>query len=143
MFVLLTFWTRSCSNRSILQLLVNMIMPQNLPSSYCNFTGSDLLPIRLSAKFDVDLCVTFLNFQYNPKSNDQVYLGLFRILANMYVRIPDHNKCGLLFYLFIIFQNKFKNITLFIYFLLIMKNVSHILNLPIRLWLFRCLPSKM
>ncbi len=49
-----------------------MIMPQNSPSSCCNFIGSDLLLIRLSAKVDVDLCVTFLNFQYNPKSNDLV-----------------------------------------------------------------------
>ncbi len=47
-------------------------MPQNLPSSCCDFTGNDLLLIRLSAMFDVDLCVTFLNFQYNPKSNDLV-----------------------------------------------------------------------
>ncbi len=46
-----------------------MIMLQNVPASCCNFTGSDVL-IRISAKFDVDLCVTFLNFQYNPKSND-------------------------------------------------------------------------
>ncbi len=48
----LTFWTRSCSNGSILQFLVNMIMPQNVPASCCNFTGSDVL-IRISAKFDV------------------------------------------------------------------------------------------
>ncbi len=66
----LTSLTRSCSNGSILQLLVNMIMPQNVSASYCNFTGSDVLLIRISAKFDVDLCATFLNFQYNPKSND-------------------------------------------------------------------------
>ncbi len=45
------------------QLLVNMIMPQNLPASCCNCTGSDILLIRISAKFDLDLCVTFLNFQ--------------------------------------------------------------------------------
>ncbi len=68
----LTFWTRSCSNGSILQLLVNMIMPQNLSPSCCKFIGSDVLLVRISAKFDVDLCVTFLNFQYNPKSNDFV-----------------------------------------------------------------------
>ncbi len=49
-----------------------MMMPQNVPSSYCNVTGSDLLLVRLSAKFDVDLYVTFLNFQYNPKSNNFV-----------------------------------------------------------------------
>ncbi len=54
----------------MLQLLVNMIMPQNFPTSCCNFTGSDVL--RISAEFDVDLCVTFLNFQSNPKSNDIV-----------------------------------------------------------------------
>ncbi len=53
----------------MLQLLVNMIMPQNLPASCCNFTGTDVL-IKISAKFDVDLCLTFLNFQSNPKSND-------------------------------------------------------------------------
>ncbi len=49
---------------SMLQLLVNVIMHQNLPASCCNFTGSDVL-IRISAKFDLDLCVTF-------KSNDLV-----------------------------------------------------------------------
>ncbi len=69
---LLAFWTRSCSNGSILQLLVNRIMPQNLPSSCCNFISSDVLLIRISAMFDVDLCVTFLNFQYNPRSYDLV-----------------------------------------------------------------------
>ncbi len=41
-------------------------------ASCCNFIGSDVLLIRISAKFDVDLGVTFLNFQYNPKSNDLV-----------------------------------------------------------------------
>ncbi len=56
----------------MLQLLVNMIMPQNLPTSCCNFTGRDVLFIRISAEFNVDLCVTFLNFQSNPKSNDLV-----------------------------------------------------------------------
>ncbi len=69
----LTFLTRSCSNMSngsILQLLVNMIMPQNLPASFCSFIRSYALLIRISAKLDVDLCVSFLNFQYNPKSND-------------------------------------------------------------------------
>ncbi len=68
----LTFWTTSCSNGSILQLLQIMIMPQNLLSSCCNFIGSNVLLVRISAKFDVELCVTFLNFQYNPKSNDLV-----------------------------------------------------------------------
>ncbi len=60
----------SCSNGSILQFLVNMIMPQNVPTSCCNFTGSDVRLNRISAKFDADLCVTFLNFQYNPRSNE-------------------------------------------------------------------------
>ncbi len=69
---ILIFWTRSCSNGSMLQLLVHMIIPQNLPTSCCNFTGRDVLFIRISAEFDVDLCVTFLNFQSNPKSNDLV-----------------------------------------------------------------------
>ncbi len=54
------------------RLLVNMIMHQNLPASCCNLTGSDILCIIISAKFDVDLCVTFLNFQSDPKSNDLV-----------------------------------------------------------------------
>ncbi len=45
-----------------------MIMPQNLPSSCCNFIGSHVVLIRISAKFEVVL----LNFQYNPKSNDFV-----------------------------------------------------------------------
>ncbi len=30
-----------------------MIMPQNVPASCCNFTGSDVLLIKISAKFDV------------------------------------------------------------------------------------------
>ncbi len=59
----LTCWTRSCSNGNILQLLVNMIMPQNWPQSCYNCAGSDILLIRISAKFDLDYCVTFLNFQ--------------------------------------------------------------------------------
>ncbi len=58
----MTFHTRSYSNGGMLQLLVNMIMSQNLPAS-CNFTGSDVLLIRISAKFDVDLCMTFLKFE--------------------------------------------------------------------------------
>ncbi len=49
-----------------------MIMPQNVPASCCNFIGSNVLLIGISAKFDVELCVTFLNFRYNPKSNDLV-----------------------------------------------------------------------
>ncbi len=56
----------------MLQLLVNMIMPHNVPAS-CIFTGSDVLLIRILAKFDFDLfCVPFLNFQSNSKSNDLV-----------------------------------------------------------------------
>ncbi len=47
----------------MLQLLVNMIMPQKLTASCYNFTGSDVLLIRISAKFDVHLYVTFFNFQ--------------------------------------------------------------------------------
>ncbi len=47
-------------------------MPQNVSASCCNFTGSDVLLIRISAKFDLDLCVTFLTFQSNPKSSDLV-----------------------------------------------------------------------
>ncbi len=57
---------------SMLQLHMNLIIPQNLPASCCNFTGSNVFLIRISAKFDVHLCVTFLNFQSNPKSNDLV-----------------------------------------------------------------------
>ncbi len=56
----------------MLQLLLNMIMPPNLPASCCNFTGSDVLLIRISAKFYIDLCEIFLYFQSNPKSNDLV-----------------------------------------------------------------------
>ncbi len=47
-------------------------MPQNVSASCCNCTGSDVLLIRISAIFDVDLCVTFLYFQSNSKSNDLV-----------------------------------------------------------------------
>ncbi len=75
-----------------------MILPQNLPSSCCNIIGSDVILIRISDKFDVDLCVTFLNFQYNPKSSDLVnaitlqklhvpccsFIGIF-FTANFYV----------------------------------------------------------
>ncbi len=67
----LTFWTRSCSNGSILQLIVNFDNASEF-ASCCNFIGSDVLLIRISAKLDVYLCVTFLNVQYNPKSNDLV-----------------------------------------------------------------------
>ncbi len=38
----------------------NVIIPQDLPASYCNFTESDVPVIRMLAKFDVDVCVTFL-----------------------------------------------------------------------------------
>ncbi len=34
-----------------------------MPASCCNCTGSDVLLIRFSTKFDLDLCLTFLNFQ--------------------------------------------------------------------------------
>ncbi len=63
MLTFLTFCNRSCSNGSILQLLVNKIMHQYLPASCCNCSGNDVLLIRISNKFDLDLCVTFLNFQ--------------------------------------------------------------------------------
>ncbi len=56
----------------MLQLLVNIIMPQNLHASCCNITGRDVILIRISAKFEVDFCVTFLKFQTNPKSIDLV-----------------------------------------------------------------------
>ncbi len=43
---------------------------ENLPASSCTFSGGDVLLFRISGKFDVGLCVTVLNFQSNPKSND-------------------------------------------------------------------------
>ncbi len=46
--------------------------PSLMLTFVCNCTGSDILLIRISAMFDVDLCVTFLNFQFNSKSNDFV-----------------------------------------------------------------------
>ncbi len=52
----------------MLQLFVNMIMPQNLSASCCNFTGSDVLLIRISAKFDVDICDHFkLSSRWRPE----------------------------------------------------------------------------
>ncbi len=59
----------SCSNGSILQFLVNIIMPENVHTSCCNFTGSDVLHIRILAKFYFDLSATFLNFQYSSMSS--------------------------------------------------------------------------
>ncbi len=47
-------------------------MPQNLPASFCSFTGSYVVLIRISAKLDVDLCVTFLNFQMDSIWKDLV-----------------------------------------------------------------------
>ncbi len=44
---------------------MNRITPQNLPASCCNFTGSNVLHIKIFAKFDVDLFVTILNYQFN------------------------------------------------------------------------------
>ena len=40
-----------------------------MPASCCNFTGSNVLHIKRSAKIEVDLCTIFLNFQSTPKSN--------------------------------------------------------------------------
>ncbi len=80
MLTFMTFWNRSYSNGSILQLLVNMIMHQNLPASYCNCTGSDVLLIIISTKFDLDLCVTFLNFQAGSIWEDIVNTITFRRL---------------------------------------------------------------
>ncbi len=57
-----------------------MIMHQNLPASCCNFTGSDVLLIRISTKFDVDLCVTFLNFQAGSIWEDLVNVITFHKL---------------------------------------------------------------
>ncbi len=84
----------------MLQLLVNMIMPQNVPASCCNFTGSDVLLIRISAMFDVDLCVTFLNFQSNPKSNNIVNVITPPNLhvSCSFIRIFPHQKFYLDFY---------------------------------------------
>ncbi len=42
-------------------------MPQNVLASCCNFTGSDVLHIRILAKFYFDLSTTFLNFQYSSR----------------------------------------------------------------------------
>ncbi len=41
-------------------------------ASCSNFTGSDVLFIRILTKFDVELCVTLLNFRSNSKSNAHV-----------------------------------------------------------------------
>ncbi len=49
-----------------------MKMHQNLPASCCNFIGSDVLLIRISNKFALDLCVTFLNFQASSIWEDVV-----------------------------------------------------------------------
>ncbi len=61
-------------------ILVNKIMHQNLPASYCNCSGSDVLLIRISTKFDLDLCVTFLNFQAGNIWKDLVNAITFRRL---------------------------------------------------------------
>ncbi len=52
----LTFWTRSCSNGSMLQLLENMIMPQNLPAWCCNFKQGCMF----SSEFQPSLILTFV-----------------------------------------------------------------------------------
>ncbi len=80
MFTFLTFWNKSCSNGNILKLLVNMIKHQNLSASCCNSTGSDVLLIRISTKFDLDLCVTFINFQASSIWEDLVNAITFRRL---------------------------------------------------------------
>ncbi len=46
-----------------------LITTPNLFASCCNFTRSNVNHIKMSTKFDVDLCVTFLNFQSTPKLN--------------------------------------------------------------------------
>ncbi len=63
------------------QLLVNMIKHQNLPASCCNCTGSDVLLIGISTKFDLDLCVTFINFQAGSIWEDLVNTITFRRLS--------------------------------------------------------------
>ncbi len=57
-------------------MLVNILCENNkhLVTLYNNCTGSDVQLIRISAKFDVDLCVTFLNFQAG---------GVWKDLVNM------------------------------------------------------------
>ncbi len=67
-------------------------MHQNLPASCCNFIGSDVLLIRISAKFDFDLCLTFLNFQYNPKSND-----LVNAITPLKLHVPFCSFAGIFF----------------------------------------------
>ncbi len=48
----------------------------NLPASCCNFTGRNVLHIKISAKFDVDFYVTFLNFQ-----TSSMLSGLMNVIA--------------------------------------------------------------
>ncbi len=59
--------------------LVNAINLHRLPAS-CNCTGSDVLLIRISTKFDLDLCVTFLNFKAGSIWEDIVNVITFRRL---------------------------------------------------------------
>ncbi len=54
------------------QNILNTITPLNLPASWCNFKGSKVLNINISTKFDVDLCMTFMNFQFGPKIYDLI-----------------------------------------------------------------------
>ncbi len=76
-----------------------MIMPQNLPVQFCSFTGSFILLIRISAKLDVDLCVTFLNFQADCIWKDFVnMITLHKLLAS---------SCSLTSVLHIILLNEF------------------------------------
>ncbi len=65
-------------------------MHQNLPASGSNCTGSNVLLIRISTRFDVDLCVTCLNFQTGSIWEDLVnVITLHKLLVSSCNLIVD------------------------------------------------------
>ncbi len=80
-FTFLTFQIKSWSNGNRWQSIVN-IMLLNLSASCCNFTGRIALHIKISSKFDVDVCVTFLSLNWCGHHKEPCSFGiLFEVLC--------------------------------------------------------------
>ncbi len=90
-FTFLIFQIKSWSNGNRWQSIVN-IMLLNLSASCCNFTGRIALHIKISSKFDVDVCVTFLSLNWCGHHKEPCSFGiLFEVLCITIIKSCEFN----------------------------------------------------
>ncbi len=80
----LNFRTRSSSNSSMWQPIVNMINPLNMPASCCNYTGSNVLHIKIWAKFNDDHCTTLLSIYVKWSCEHDSSSGILAVWDGMF-----------------------------------------------------------